>query len=106
MKFSYTLAVITFAAAISAHAQSAAHDRLLAQFKGGSESTAKDAIWTTPKIFKVGVIDNGQNRDGYAAYVCGEASASGLAGITVQVIDIAKLKNTGKWVKLGEKRCS
>lgn len=105
MKIAYMLAALSCAASICAHAQSAAHNKLLEQFKGGSEKTAKDAIWTTPTIFKVGVIDNGSNRDGYAAYVCGEVASTGLTGISVQIIDIAKLKNTGKWVKLGEQRC-
>lgn len=87
------------------YAQSAAHNALLEQFKGASEATAKDATWTSARMFKVGVLDNGTNRNGYATYVCGEAAAAGLKGISVQVIDIAKLKNSGKWVKLGEKQC-
>lgn len=89
----------------AAFAQTAAHDALLTQFKSKSEPTAKDAIWTTESTFKVGVIDNGKNRDGYAAYVCQEAAAKGLKSVSVQIIDIAKLKNTGKWIKLGERRC-
>lgn len=105
MKPVIVLAALVCAAHLPAFAQSAAHDALLAQFKSKSESTAKDAIWTSPKMFKVGVIDNGNNRDGFAEYVCGEIAASGLKGISVQVIDIAKLKGAGKWVKLGEKYC-
>lgn len=105
MKLIRPLFAVALLASVSAVAQTAAHDSLLKQFTGKAEATAKDAIWTTPSMFKVGVIDNGSNRDGYASYVCGEAAALGLKSITVQVIDIAKLKSTGKWVKLGEKRC-
>lgn len=58
-------------------------------------------------MFKVGVIDNGSSRDGYAQYVCEAMGDSGLngRGISVQVIDIQKLVGTNKWVKLGERRC-
>lgn len=105
MKQVVVLSALICAPHLPAFAQSAAHDALLSQFKSKSESTAKDAIWTSPKMFKVGVIDNGKNRDGFAEYVCGEVATSGLKGVSVQVIDIAKLKSTGKWVKLGEKHC-
>lgn len=94
-----------FLAASTAHAQSAAHDKLLAQFKSGEEKTARDALWTNSRTFKVGVLDNGTPRDGYADYVCQEANALGLKGISVQIIDVAKLKRTGNWTKLGEKHC-
>ncbi|MDF1485518.1 hypothetical protein PY257_10065 [Ramlibacter sp. H39-3-26] len=105
MKSATILAALFMFAAGPSFAQSAAHDALLAQFKSKAEPTVKDAIWTSPKMLKVGVIDNGTNRDGFAAYVCGEAASAGLKGISVQVIDIAKLKSTGKWVKLGEMHC-
>ena len=105
MKIINVFAALLCVAYSPAYAQSAAHDSLLAQFKSKSEPTAKDAAWTSPRMFKVGVIDNGKNRDGFAAYVCQEVAASGLKDISVQVVDIAKLKNTGKWLKLGEKHC-
>lgn len=105
MRIIKLLAGLICATHLAGYAQSAAHNAVLTQFKGGSEPTVKDAIWTSPKMFKVGVLDDGTNRNGFAAYVCSEAAAAGLKGISVQVIDIAKLKNTGKWVKLGEKQC-
>lgn len=105
MKIAHMIAAVTLASAIPAYAQSAAHERLLSKFKGPSERTVKDAIWTSKTMFKVGVLDNGTSRDGFAAYVCEEAAAEGLTGISVQVIDIAKLKRSGDWVKLGEHRC-
>ena len=72
-----------------------------------SEPTAKDALWTADNIFKIGVIDNGQSRNGYASYACEILYDNGFkgVGVWVQVIDIIKLVNTNKWVKLGEARC-
>lgn len=77
------------------------------KFKGKSEPTAKDALWTSPTMFKVGVIDNGTSRDGYAQYVCGEIRSQGIkdAGMRVQIIDIVKLVRQDKWVKIGEATC-
>lgn len=86
---------------------SARHESIEAHFKGSAEPTAKDALWTSRNIFKVGVMDNGSNRDGYAQYVCNELYARGFKGerVWVQIIDIAKLVRTDKWVKLGEAHC-
>lgn len=76
-------------------------------FLSGSEPTIKDATWTSPHMFKVGVLNNGTKRDGFADYVCSVLNDRGLRGrgISVQVIDIATLVRTDKWVKLGESRC-
>lgn len=46
------------------------HDKVVKIFQSGQEPTAKDAVWTQKDIFKVGVIDDGSRRDGYAQYVC------------------------------------
>ena len=80
----------------------------LKYFKDGNEPKVKDALWTASFMFKVGVIDDGSNRDGYAEYVCG--LLRGDYNITdstlmVQVIDIGKLAKKGEWVKLGEANC-
>ena len=85
----------------------AAQQSVLSQFKSPSEKLAKDALWTSPTMFKVGVIDSGTSRDGYAQYVCGVIGENGLSGrgVMVQIIDIRKLVSTDKWVKLGESRC-
>lgn len=84
------------------------HDQVLAHFKGGSEPTVKDAVWTSEDMFKVGVIDDRTSRDGFALYVCGVLNENGFRGkdVGVQVIDIVKLTAKGKWVKLGEARCN
>lgn len=86
---------------------SPAQEAVLRQFKSKAEPTAKDAIWTSATMFKVGVLDNGKARDGYALYVCEAMAERGLSGrgMSVQIIDIIKLSATGKWVKLGEAHC-
>lgn len=106
--FKKTVLFTIFAlSAISIQAQSIspAHDRVLKQFKSGSEKTAKDVLWTSPKMFKVGVLNDGTGRDGYARYVCEVVTEAGLKGVSVQVIDIQKLVKSNKWEKLGEHFC-
>ncbi len=84
-----------------------AHKAVEAQFKSKSEPAARDAIWTSPSIFKVGVLNNGSNRDGYALYVCEVIREHGLAGNSVQahIIDIVALVNKGEWNILGKADC-
>ena len=94
------------AASTGVSAQSPAHSALLSQFQSSEEKTAKDAAWTSGSMFKVGVLDDGSRRDGYAAYVCQVAAQKGLKNFSVQIFDVAKLKITNKVVVLGEKRCS
>ncbi|RZF83701.1 hypothetical protein EXT46_05255 [Pseudoalteromonas sp. CO325X] len=80
---------------------------LLEHFTSSKEPTVKDAIWASDGVFKVGVIDDGTNRDGYAKYVCQVITDLGYvnASLTVQVIDIAQLKYKQQWIQLGASRC-
>lgn len=89
------------------YAADPAREAVAKHFIGPSENIAKDAAWTSRRMFKVGVIDNGTSRDGYAQYVCQIVREHGIADpdLRVQVIDIAKLVRTDKWVKLGEAAC-
>lgn len=84
------------------------HDKVQKYFQSGAEKTTKDAIWTAKNIFKVGVLDDNSNRDGYAQYVCEVLNDHGFKGkkVSVQVIDIVKLSKNGAWVKLGEAQCT
>jgi len=77
-------------------------------FNGPAEKSVKDSLWTGPFMFKVGVLDNGSNRDGFAMYVCEVLRDRGFRekGLRVQVIDIAKLARTNKWVKIGQAQCN
>jgi hypothetical protein len=106
-----SLLTLTFLAIGGPHVLAASygdqHDKVTALFKSSTEPTSKDALWTSKNIFKVGVIDNGSKRHGYASYVCEVLYDYGFAGggVWVQVIDIAELTRSGKWVKLGEARC-
>ena len=94
-------------AAAAGPSLSAQHQAALRQFTSGTEPLVKDAIWTADRMFKVGVLDNGTPRDGYAQYVCESLYDHGFKGrqVSVHVVDIALLKRTGKWVRLGEARC-
>lgn len=76
-------------------------------FIGSSEPSVKDAIWTRPDIFKVGMINDGTSRNGFAEYTCYTLHDFGFKGqkVWVQVIDIIELTRNGKWIKLGEKHC-
>lgn len=67
------------------------------------EPAIKDARWMNASNLYVGVMDNGTRRDGYATYVCNDAKPAGAK--MVKVIDIAKLKQTGKFVELGQAWC-
>lgn len=82
-------------------------DAVLRHFKSPAEKKVKDALWTSQSMFKVGVIDDGTRRDGYAEYVCQVIADYGLSGrgISVKVVDIQKLVRMNKWVDLGEARC-
>jgi hypothetical protein len=79
---------------------------IVSYFQGNQEKAAKDAAWTSDKIFKVAVYNDGTSKNGYAQYVCAVLSEHNLSkGVWVQIIDVAKLNIAGKWVKLGEQRC-
>ena len=67
------------------------------------EPVIKDALWMTASNLYVGVLDDGSRRDGFAAYVCNDAKPRGAK--MVKVIDIVKLKRTGKFVEIGTSRC-
>ena len=82
-------------------------DKVQSIFKSKDEPIAKDALWTSNNIFKVGVIDDGTLRDGYASYSCEVLYEHGFKGkkIWVQIIDIVKLTQNDDWVKIGEAHC-
>ncbi len=83
------------------------HETVKNHFISDKEKTTKDALWTTEDIFKVGVFDDGSNRNGYAEYVCLILLQHGFKGknIWVHVIDISKLLQNKEWVKLGDTFC-
>ena len=77
-------------------------------FLSDDEPTVLDATWTDDKILKIGVKDDGSNRNSFAEYVCGEVNGRfGGKGkrIWVQVIDYPHLMKTKEWEKLGESHC-
>lgn len=77
-------------------------------FLSDEEPTVLDATWTDDKIFKIGVKDDGSNRDGFADYSCSEINnnlGGKEQGVWVHIIDYNKLMKTKEWVKLGEAHC-
>lgn len=107
MKLFVLLMAAALAACFPAEPMTPAHEQVAARFKGEDEPTAKDAMWTSPHVFKVGVLDNRQNRDGYAAYVCEVVVEAGLDGkdIEVQVVDIVSVAKGDRWRILGRASC-
>lgn len=102
------LAIMTTAIwhpAALAQASPAQQRAVLAQIKAGGTSIVKDAVFTSDRMLKVGVIDDRTPRDGLAQAMCAELAEQGARNMRVQVIDIAKLVRTDKWVKLGEAGC-
>jgi len=54
----------------------------------------------------IGVIDNGNDRSGYAQYVCQVLAEHNVQhGITVNIMDIVKLSQQNQWDKIGSHRC-
>lgn len=83
------------------------HKKVQDIFRSKQEPLAKDAIWTAKEIFKVGVINDGTSKNGYADYVCQVLYSEGFKGrwIYVQIVDIVKLQKNGEWEKIGEAQC-
>lgn len=80
--------------------------RALDYFKGPDEPSVRDAVWASDSVFRVGMINDGSDRSGFASYACQVlASDFGIRGGQVQVIDIAVLANTGQWERMGRAYC-
>ena len=101
------VAITSIPSKATAETFSKQHQAVAQVFRSNEEKSAKDAVWTLSNYFKVGVFDNGLNRDGYASYVCNVLYDYGFKGkgINVHIIDIVKLKQTQEWVKLGKAVC-
>jgi hypothetical protein len=83
-------------------------NKVIDYLKSGEEPTVKDAVWTQDTILKVGVIDNGKNRDGFANYICSVLHDHKFRDteIWVQIIDIDKVVSEKSFVKIGEAHCT
>ena len=78
-------------------------------FKSDQEKTTKDATWGSKTDFRVGVLNDGSNRDGYARYVCSvlmDDFGFRNKNLHVGVYDIAKLAYQKKWIRIGRHYCS
>ncbi len=81
------------------------HQAVLDYLRDEDAATVKDAIWLLQDSLKIGVLDNGSPRHGYAEYVCAVVNEQGLHGVNVHVVDIVKLKRDGDWTPIGKARC-
>ena len=106
-KLLFILSLIAFIPNTYADDLDKAREEVKQYFIGDDEPKVKDAAWTSDFVFKVGVKDDGTNRNGYAEYVCLELYSRGFKdkGVLVKVIDINKLVQTGEWVDLGMAKC-
>ena len=70
------------------------------------EKQVKDAMWSKG-ILKLGVLDDGSNRNGFAEYACQilKDDYKITEPTIVEVLDIAKLSSTNKEVMLGKATC-
>lgn len=70
-------------------------------------STAKDFLVTDDGAIYVGVLDNGNNRDGYAMSVCEtvRANATGEGSRLVRIIDITAVSRGEGFNTLGRHQC-
>ncbi len=81
-------------------------DSIVKLFKSDKEKIAKDALWINGgRTLRVGVIDDGTRRDGYADYVCQVLKDYGFSGVRVVINDIVKIVRNNEWVELGKSKC-
>ena len=71
------------------------------------DSAAQDFLVTDDGAIYVGVLDNGSNRDGYAASVCEvvRENATGEGNRLVRIIDIAAVSRGEGFKTLGRHQC-
>lgn len=71
----------------------------------GKEPKVKDATWMTDTNLYVGVVDDGQRRDGFAEYLCMAAGDHGVQADLIKIVDVNKVINEKKFVALGQADC-
>jgi len=103
-----TLAVaLAIPAGVSAQSFGEKYDKIVTFFQGDSEPAALDAIWDSKTLFKIGMADDGSDKNDYAKHACDILYNEGLRGhgIEVRIIDIQKLAFNKEWVVLGKAVC-
>jgi len=56
---------------------------------------------------RIGVINDGSRRDGYAMYVCEVLRDHEIHGfVYIYIVDFQQVKSKSKWVKLGQVKCN
>ncbi|MGE4544178.1 MAG: hypothetical protein AB7D06_08715 [Pedobacter sp.] len=104
----FIAASLLFTVAAVVHAdQSRQQQEVVRYLKSDQEPQVKDALWATDSILKIGVFDNGSQRDGYADYFCLVLAEHGISGqpIRVEIIDYGSVVRGESWKVLGVTRC-
>lgn len=80
---------------------------IIEYFKGDDEPNVLDALFPYSTL-KLGMHNDGSNRDGYAEYACQVLQSDfGIKEtVTVTIIDIDKLVSTDKWETIGKANCN
>ena len=81
---------------------------IVAYFKSDEEPSVKDALFPNNTL-KLGMHNDGSNRDGFAEYACqilqSEFNVDVNELVIVNIIDIDKLVRTDKWKSIGKANC-
>lgn len=82
---------------------------IVAYFKSDEEPSVADALFPYSTL-KLGMHNDGSNRDGFAKYACqilqSEFDVDVNELVIVNIIDIDKLVRTDKWVDIGKANCT
>jgi hypothetical protein len=99
--------LLAFSGAGFAASYSANHDKVMNYFKSSQEKSVLDAAWTGEEFFAVGRFNDGTRQNGFAIYVCEILYDYGFKGkkVSVNVIDIVILNNSGDWESIGYAVC-
>ena len=82
------------------------YQNVIEYFISDAEPKVKDAVWTQKNWLYLGVYNDGTKRDGLAQYACMVLNDMGFKGIHIKIIDLQKMYQTKKWVKLGYAYCN
>lgn len=82
---------------------------IVAYFKSDEEPSVADALFPNSTL-KLGMHNDGSNRDGFAKYACqilqSDFDVDVNELVIVNIIDIDKLVRTDKWVDIGKANCT
>ena len=83
------------------------HQAVIEQFSDSDQEPSVQLVeWTNPQALKIGMIDDGSDRSGFAEYACMELRRHGVKKtVYILIADIEVLMASGNVMMLGEYRC-